>query len=166
MEVLLDNIFKGPRHPKVVGSVGGGLEIKVQCDSSMGRAEVAHSDRKVADKLHAAGVAEDEIPPSRLVSMMCKACVGCGWLAPLVGHSAKVDPPAFLNKMKKSRKVTNIAIEVPNQGPLWPELGVFIASLCDLAGPGCCPRGLMAASVAIDHIKMDQASCFASSESK
>ena len=93
----------------------------MHCQGGMGRAKVAHGDSKMADELHAAGVAEHKVTSSGLVRMARKACVSCSSLSPLVGDRPNISPSTLLCKVKECWKVARLPIKVSSQEgwPFW-----------------------------------------------
>ncbi len=118
-ELLLNKFFQRLGHTKVVSGVGWGFEVKMEGKCGMGGAKVAHSNSKVVDELHAAGVADDEVPPGGLVGMVGQTGVCCKRLAPLISDSSHIDPPPLLDKMIEGRKVISISIQIAHQEGRW-----------------------------------------------
>ena len=74
-------------------------------EGGMGRTEVAHGDRKVADKLHATRVADNKIPPGGLIGMVGQACLCSTGLAPLICNSSNINLPPLSKKMSERGEV-------------------------------------------------------------
>ena len=81
----------------------------------MGRAKVAHSDSKVADKLHTTRITDDKVPPGGLVGVVGQTCVHRTRLAPLVSNRAHIDPSPLSYQMGERGEISSITAEIPNK---------------------------------------------------
>ena len=118
-----------------------------------------YSDCKVPDELHATVVAEHKVSPGSLVGVVRQAGIGSCRLSPLVRYRTDISPATLMDKMKESRKVSNIAIKVASKksGSFWPKQDIVMACLDDFAGSCSSPWRTVASSMPIDSINMYQA---------
>ena len=100
----------------------------------MGRTEVAHGDRKMADKLHATGVADNKIPLGGLVGMVGQACVCSTGLAPLICNSSNINPPPLSDEMSEQGEFGDLTIQISNKkgGAFGSELSILMTRLYEL----------------------------------
>ena len=93
--------------------VAGSVKLKVDCESTMCRAKVAHSYAEEGNQLYRCGIGKGIVPSRWLEGMMRQACEGAGWLVPLASLSPEV-APALLEHAFDGRHIGSISIDITN----------------------------------------------------